>query len=132
MHAEYYEFPQSTADLILDTRQRGGRVIAVGTTACRTLETVGSRAAQESGSSHDKKMIAGHLRETSGWTDIFIYPGYPFKVVDGLVTNFHLPKSSLIMLVSALAGREQVMQAYREAIQERYRFFSFGDAMLII
>ncbi|MFC4769684.1 tRNA preQ1(34) S-adenosylmethionine ribosyltransferase-isomerase QueA [Effusibacillus consociatus] len=133
MHAEYYEFPEAAAELIRKTRERGGRVIAVGTTACRTLETVGSRAAQERGSAcNDKEEIAARLRESNGWTDIFIYPGYPFKVVDGLLTNFHLPKSSLIMLVSALAGRDQVMRAYQEAIRERYRFFSFGDAMLII
>ncbi|GAX91468.1 tRNA preQ1(34) S-adenosylmethionine ribosyltransferase-isomerase QueA [Effusibacillus lacus] len=123
MHAEYYEFPQATADLIRDTRQRGGRVIAVGTTACRTLETVGSKMAA---------LGEDSLREDRGWTDIFIYPGYSFKVVDGLLTNFHLPKSTLIMLVSALAGRDNVMQAYEEAVRERYRFFSFGDAMLII
>lgn len=121
MHAEYYEFPQETADLIRETKKRGGRVIAVGTTACRTLETVGNRVGQ-----------ADLLRADAGWTDIFIFPGYTFKVIDGLVTNFHLPKSSLIMLVSALAGRENVMRAYAEAIKERYRFFSFGDAMLIL
>ncbi|WP_018130828.1 tRNA preQ1(34) S-adenosylmethionine ribosyltransferase-isomerase QueA [Effusibacillus pohliae] len=153
MHAEYYEFPQATADLIRDTRERDGRVIAVGTTACRTLETVGSRLAErmdsglngsgDAGESEqirsgcqadaiDKRALASGLREESGWTDIFIYPGYQFKLIDGLVTNFHLPKSTLIMLVSALAGRERVLHAYREAVRERYRFFSFGDAMLII
>lgn len=132
MHSEYYEFPQVTADLIRQTRERGGRVIAVGTTACRTLETVGSRAAEQAEARVDKQRIAAQLQETSGWTDIFIYPGYEFKVIDGLVTNFHLPKSSLIMLVSALAGREHVMHAYEEAVRSRYRFFSFGDAMLII
>lgn len=136
MHAEYFEFPQSTADLIRETRSRGGRVVAVGTTACRTLETVGSRIAEQIGAvgdmQADKEAIADRLSETSGWTDIFIYPGYEFKIIDGLMTNFHLPKSSLIMLISALAGRDHVMQAYEEAVRERYRFFSFGDAMLII
>lgn len=149
MHAEYYEFPHATAQLVQHTRERGGRIFAVGTTACRTLETVGSRIASalqtvSAGSAEtaaagmadrphlDKQAIAANLREMSGWTDIFIYPGYQFKVIDGLVTNFHLPKSSLILLVSALAGREQVMRAYQEAVKERYRFFSFGDAMLIV
>lgn len=144
MHSEYYEFPQETAELIRETKQRGGRVIAVGTTACRTLETVGSRATEHvlartvvggqdirSKERHDFD-VADHLQSDTGWTDIFIYPGYSFKVIDGLVTNFHLPKSSLIMLVSALAGRENVMRAYAEAVKEEYRFFSFGDAMLIV
>lgn len=137
MHAEYYEFPQETADMIRETRKSGGRVIAVGTTVCRTLETVGGKAAGGTGGMDaadctGKLEIASKLRGASGWTDIFIFPGYRFQVVDGLVTNFHLPKSTLIMLVSALAGREQVMRAYREAVRERYRFFSFGDAMLIL
>jgi len=119
MHEEYYSFSQETADLINDTKKRGNRVFAVGTTSCRTLETVGSQSED------------GLLKESSGWTSIFIYPGYSFKVIDGMLTNFHLPKSTLVMLVSALAGREHIMDAYAEAIRERYRFFSFGDAMLI-
>lgn len=119
MHEEYYSLSQETADLINETKARGNKVFAVGTTSCRTLETVGS------------KFEDGVLQESSGWTSIFIYPGYSFKVIDGMLTNFHLPKSTLVMLVSALAGRENIMHAYAEAIQERYRFFSFGDAMLI-
>ena len=97
----------------------GGRIIAVGTTSTRTLETIASAG-------------NGSFKEMSGWTDIFIYPGYEFKAIDGMITNFHLPKSTLIMLVSALAGRESVLHAYETAVQEKYRFFSFGDAMLII
>ncbi len=119
MHAEHYYLPQQTADLINRCKEKGGRVVAVGTTSCRTLESVAAR--QE-----------GPLREAEGWTDIFIYPGYQFRVLDGLVTNFHLPESTLIMLVSAFAGYEHTMQAYRIAVQERYRFYSFGDAMLIL
>ncbi|MGG4131495.1 tRNA preQ1(34) S-adenosylmethionine ribosyltransferase-isomerase QueA [Paenibacillus illinoisensis] len=119
MHEEYYSMSQETADLINETKRRGNRVFAVGTTSCRTLETVGS------------KFEDGVLQESSGWTKIFIYPGYTFKVIDGMLTNFHLPKSTLVMLVSALAGREHIMHAYEQAIQEKYRFFSFGDAMLI-
>jgi S-adenosylmethionine:tRNA ribosyltransferase-isomerase len=119
MHEEYYSLSQETADLINQTKENGHRVFAVGTTSCRTLETVGS------------KFENGLLQASSGWTSIFIYPGYSFKVIDGMLTNFHLPKSTLVMLVSALAGREHIMQAYEEAIQEKYRFFSFGDAMLI-
>ena len=118
MHSEFYEIGADAAALINETRRAGGRVIAVGTTSCRTLES----AADEN----------GFLQEKSGWTDIFIYPGYSFRVIDALITNFHLPESTLVMLVSALAGREHVMHAYEEAIRERYRFFSFGDAMLII
>lgn len=117
MHAEYCVIPRETADIINETHRRGGRVIAVGTTSCRTLE---SRAAED-----------GTLEEYAGWTNIFIYPGYKFKCIDGLVTNFHLPESTLIMLVSAFAGREHVLNAYKIAVDERYRFFSFGDAMLI-
>lgn len=117
MHAEHYYMPQSTADLINTTKERGGRVIAVGTTSCRTMESVAQRE--------------GRFRESQGWTDIFIYPGYEFKGLDGLITNFHLPESTLIMLVSALAGRKHVLHAYETAVQERYRFFSFGDAMFI-
>lgn len=119
MHAEYYEISEETASRIAQCKARGGRVIAVGTTACRTIESVANK--------HDGKIVADH-----GWTNIFIYPGYSFHVLDGLITNFHLPKSSLIMLVSAFAGRELVMEAYQHAIDERYRFFSFGDAMLLI
>ncbi|MBO4872283.1 MAG: tRNA preQ1(34) S-adenosylmethionine ribosyltransferase-isomerase QueA [Lachnospiraceae bacterium] len=118
MHSEYYEISPEAAELINETRQRGGRIVAVGTTSCRTLEA----ASRENGS----------IEAGSGWTEIFIYPGYRFKMVDALITNFHLPKSTLIMLVSALAGREHVLAAYEEAVRERYRFFSFGDAMLII
>ncbi|NWL87724.1 MULTISPECIES: tRNA preQ1(34) S-adenosylmethionine ribosyltransferase-isomerase QueA [unclassified Paenibacillus] len=119
MHEEYYVLPQETADLLNATRQRGGRVVAVGTTSARTLETV----AQKCGD--------GPIVKSSGWTGIFIYPGYSYKLVDALITNFHLPKSTLVMLVSALAGRENILTAYREAIEQKYRFFSFGDAMFI-
>lgn len=117
MHSEFCMITQETADIINETRRNGGRVICVGTTSCRTIE---SFAAED-----------GTLTERSGWTNIFIYPGYRFKVLDALVTNFHLPQSTLIMLVSALAGREHVLAAYDEAVREKYRFFSFGDAMLI-
>ena len=117
MHSEYCVIPQETADLINETKKSGGRVICVGTTSCRTVE---SWAAED-----------GTMKASAGWTDIFIYPGYKFKVLDALITNFHLPESTLIMLVSALAGREHVLQAYEEAVREKYRFFSFGDAMFI-
>lgn len=117
MHSEYCVIPQETADLINETKRSGGRVICVGTTSCRTIE---SWAAED-----------GTMKASAGWTNIFIYPGYRFKVLDALITNFHLPESTLIMLVSALAGREQVLAAYEEAVRERYRFFSFGDAMFI-
>lgn len=117
MHAEYCVIPQETADVINDTKRSGGRVICVGTTSCRTIE---SWAGED-----------GTLTASGGWTNIFIYPGYRFKVLDCLITNFHLPESTLIMLVSALAGREHVLAAYEEAVRERYRFFSFGDAMFI-
>ncbi len=117
MHSEFYQVTQETADLINNTKQTGGRVICVGTTSCRTVESAAGT---------DGKVMAG-----SGDTEIFIYPGYQFKVLDCLITNFHLPESTLIMLVSALAGRENVLNAYQTAVQERYRFFSFGDAMLI-
>ncbi len=117
MHSEFYQITQEAADLINETKASGGRVICVGTTSCRTVES----AADEN----------GRLKESSGWTEIFIYPGYKFKVLDALITNFHLPESTLIMLVSALAGREPVLAAYGEAVKERYRFFSFGDAMFI-
>lgn len=117
MHSEFCVIPQETADIVNETKKNGGRVICVGTTSCRTLESF----ADEDGT----------LRACSGWTNIFIYPGYKFKVLDCLITNFHLPESTLVMLVSALAGREHVLEAYRQAIEERYRFFSFGDAMFI-
>ena len=117
MHAEHYHMPQETADLINETKEKGGRVIAVGTTSCRTIESVAQKE--------------GRFTESEGWTDIFLYPGYQFKGLDGLITNFHLPESTLIMLVSALAGREHVLHAYEVAVQEKYRFFSFGDAMFI-
>lgn len=117
MHSEFYNISQETCDTINNARKNGGKVVAVGTTSCRVLETI----AKEDGS----------LEPRSGWTDIFIYPGYRFKVVDRLITNFHLPESTLIMLVSALAGREHVLQAYNTAIEEKYRFFSFGDAMFL-
>lgn len=118
MHSEFYVVEEDQARLINETKKNGGRVISVGTTSCRTLES----AADEEGILH-----AG-----SGWTEIFIYPGYQFKIIDGLITNFHLPESTLLMLVSALAGKEKIMHAYEEAVKERYRFFSFGDAMIII
>jgi S-adenosylmethionine:tRNA ribosyltransferase-isomerase len=117
MHSEHYYMPQKAADIINETKRNGGRVICVGTTSCRTLESV---AAKE-----------GCIKESAGWTDIFIYPGFKFQAMDGLITNFHLPESTLIMLVSALAGYEHIMNAYRVAVQEKYRFFSFGDAMFI-
>lgn len=117
MHSEYYHLDKENADLINETKKRGNKVIAVGTTSTRTLETIGDEN--------------GFVREQSGWTDIFIYPGYKYKVIDELITNFHLPESTLIMLVSALAGKEHVMNAYNEAVKEKYRFFSFGDSMLI-
>ena len=118
MHSEYCVISQETADLINRTKANGGRCICVGTTSCRTLE---SWAAED-----------GHMEAKAGWTNIYIYPGYRFKVMDGLVTNFHLPESTLIMLVSALYGYEKTMAAYKVAVEEKYRFFSFGDAMLIL
>ncbi len=118
MHSEHYELSAETAALINRTRAQGGRVIAVGTTSCRTLESIG--------------LTDGRIEPAEGWTSIFIYPGYPFQVLDGLLTNFHLPESTLIMLVSAFAGYEQTMAAYAHAVKERYRFFSFGDAMLVV
>ena len=117
MHSEYCVIPRETADIINETKKNGGRVICVGTTSCRTLE---SWAAED-----------GTMTATGGWTNIFIYPGYRFKVMDALVTNFHLPESTLIMLVSALAGKEHILAAYEEAVKEKYRFFSFGDALFI-
>lgn len=116
MHSEFYVVEESEAAKVNETKAAGGRVICVGTTSCRTVESA---------------TVDGQLRAGSGWTDIFIYPGYTFKLMDALVTNFHLPESTLVMLVSAFAGREQVLHAYEEAIKERYRFFSFGDAMFV-
>jgi S-adenosylmethionine:tRNA ribosyltransferase-isomerase len=118
MHSEFYTIDEKNAELINETKRRGSRVIGVGTTSCRTLETAGTSE--------------GTIEVKSGWTDIFIYPGYKFKIVDNLITNFHLPESTLIMLVSALAGRDNVLNAYDTAVKERYRFFSFGDAMFIV
>jgi S-adenosylmethionine:tRNA ribosyltransferase-isomerase len=118
MHSEHYEIPQETVDIINETKKKGKRVIAVGTTSCRTLESVATEY--------------GEIKACDGWTDIFIYPGYDFKVLDGLITNFHLPESTLIMLVSAFAGYDSIMNAYKVAVDERYRFFSFGDAMMIV
>ena len=117
MHAEFCMLSAETAEILNNTRKNGGRIVCVGTTSCRTLESL----ADENGT----------FSEKSAWTDIFIYPGYKFKVIDALITNFHLPESTLIMLVSALAGRRNVLNAYKEAVRERYRFFSFGDAMFI-
>lgn len=117
MHSEFYMLSKESADIINETKKRGNRIISVGTTSTRTLETIGYEN--------------GMVKEQSGWTNIFIYPGYKFKVVDNLITNFHLPESTLIMLVSTLAGRENVMNAYNVAVKEKYRFFSFGDAMFI-
>lgn len=118
MHSEFYSIDEENANIINDTKDNGGKVIAVGTTSCRTLETAGAG---------DKR-----IKASSGWTDIFIYPGYEFIIVDKLITNFHLPESTLIMLVSALAGRDKVINAYEIAVKEQYRFYSFGDAMFII
>src|SRR5690606_28703773 len=118
MHAEFYRITAETAELINRTKAQGGRVISVGTTSTRTLESVANK-------------FGGELKEDSGWTDIFIFPGYDFKAIDGLITNFHLPKSTLVMLVTALSNRDNILNAYNEAVNERYRFFSFGDAMFI-
>ncbi len=118
MHREHFELPKRTAELINETKKNGGRVIAVGTTSCRTLESAAA--------------FYGEIKPCDGYTEIFIYPGFEFKVLDGLITNFHLPESTLIMLVSAFAGYENVMDTYRIAVEERYRFFSFGDSMLIL
>lgn len=119
MHSEFYMMTKETADTLTKIRENGGRILSVGTTSTRTLETI----------ARDNN---GKFVESSGWTDIFIYPPYTFKAIDGLITNFHLPKSTLIMLVSAFADRDFVLKAYNEAVKEKYRFFSFGDAMLII
>lgn len=118
MHSEFYLIDEKNANIINETKEKGKRVFAVGTTSCRTLETASDNT--------------GKVKPQSGWTDIFIYPGYKFKIVDSLITNFHLPESTLIMLVSALSGRENIMRAYDIAVKEKYRFFSFGDAMLIL
>ena len=117
MHSEFYQIDETAAEKINRAKEDGHRIVCVGTTSCRTIES----AADEN----------GHLEAGNGWTDIFIYPGYRFKVMDSLITNFHLPESTLIMLVSALAGRKNVLTAYEEAVRERYRFFSFGDAMFM-
>jgi S-adenosylmethionine:tRNA ribosyltransferase-isomerase len=117
MHSEHYELTQETAEIINSTKANGGRIIAVGTTSCRTLESVAKKE--------------GCIKKSDGWTDIFIYPGYEFYAVDAIITNFHLPESTLIMLVSAFAGRENILNAYKQAIEQKYRFFSFGDAMFI-
>ena len=117
MHSEWYSVSEETAKLIHDTKATGHQVIAVGTTSVRTLEGVAQ--------------VCGRAQPFAGWTDIFLYPGRPFRVVDGIITNFHLPESSLLMLVSAFAGRKRILEAYQEAVKEGYRFFSYGDAMLI-
>lgn len=117
MHSEFYILSKESADIINNVKENGGRIISVGTTSTRTLETIGD--------------MEGRVKESTGWTDIFIYPGYKYKVVDGLITNFHLPESTLIMLVSALSDRDIIMNAYNTAVKEKYRFFSFGDAMFI-
>lgn len=117
MHSEYYQMSKETADIINETKVKGGKIIAVGTTSCRTLETIGDEN--------------GKVYEKSGWTDIFIYPGYKFKVIDRIITNFHLPQSTLLMLISAFSNKELVMKAYKDAVDNEYRFFSFGDGMLI-
>lgn len=118
MHSEFYEVTPEAAQIIRDTKAAGARVICVGTTSCRTIESVAAR-------------FNGEIRACSGWTEIFIYPGFQFRLLDGLITNFHLPESTLLMLVSALAGKDRIMAAYEEAVKNRYRFFSFGDAMFI-
>lgn len=117
MHSEFYMMNKDTAKVLNETKKQGGRIISVGTTSTRTLETIMN--------------LYGEFKECSGWTDIFIYPGYKFKAIDSLITNFHLPKSTLVMLVSALAGKDNIMRAYKEAVEKEYRFFSFGDSMFI-
>lgn len=126
MHSEYYELNEAAAKIINDTKHRGGKVICVGTTSCRTVESAAAKFGEECAGGGSR------VKPCSGWTDIFIYPGYQFQVTDALITNFHLPESTLVMLVSALAGREQILHAYETAVEQRYRFFSFGDAMLIL
>src|SRR5699024_7038823 len=118
MHSEFYDLSEESAQTLRDVRAAGKKIVAVGTTSIRTLETIGTK-------------FDGDIQADSGWTNIFISPGYTFKVVDAFITNFHLPKSTLVMLVSAFAGRENVLHAYHHAIKERYRFFSFGDAMFV-
>ena len=133
MHTEYYELSQEAADIINETRRNGGRVISVGTTSTRTLETVGTlQGISKASSNGDGSARFQEIKPASGWTNIFIYPGYEFKIVDSLITNFHLPESTLIMLVSAFYNRDAVMNAYEEAVKERYRFFSFGDSMFLL
>lgn len=119
MHSEFYQMDQETAELLNEAKQNGQRIIAVGTTSARTLETI-------------TRDYEGKFAACTGWTDIFIYPGFSFRAINGLITNFHLPKSTLIMLISAFAGREAIMEAYQEAVIQCYRFFSFGDAMIIL
>lgn len=135
MHSEYFELNEEAADIINDTKRNGGRVFCVGTTSCRTLESVAKMRMEKGfpvGDAQEKGARQTWVEPCSGWTDIFIYPGYQFQVLDALITNFHLPESTLVMLVSALAGREKILHAYEVAVKERYRFFSFGDAMLIL
>ena len=133
MHTEYYELNQEAADIINETRRNGGRVISVGTTSTRTLETVGTiQGLHKVGLTNASDEEIKNIEPASGWTNIFIYPGYEFKIVDSLITNFHLPESTLIMLVSAFYNRDSVMDAYKKAVEERYRFFSFGDSMILI
>lgn len=137
MHSEYYELDGEAAEIINDTKRKGGRVICVGTTSCRTVESAAAKMKQEPEGLPEEKSPCRELsgiwvKPCRGWTDIFIYPGYQFQVLDALITNFHLPESTLVMLVSALAGREKTLHAYEEAVEEKYRFFSFGDAMLIL
>ena len=122
MHSEFFIVPEETARIVNETKAAGHRVICVGTTSCRTIESAAEKSADGS----------WFLAPKSGWTQIFIYPGYEFKLMQGLITNFHLPESTLVMLVSAFAGREHVLAAYEEAVREKYRFFSFGDAMILI
>lgn len=135
MHSEYFELNEEAAGIINDTKRKGGRVFCVGTTSCRTLESAAKMRMEKGfpmGDAQAKGARRTWVEPCSGWTDIFIYPGYQFQVLDALITNFHLPESTLVMLVSALAGRENILHAYGEAVRDRYRFFSFGDAMLIL
>lgn len=142
MHSEYYELDEAAAEIINDTKNRGGRVICVGTTSCRTVESAAAKLREETAVGNQtaedgtEKSRQGEegiwVKPCSGWTEIFIYPGYHFQVMDALITNFHLPESTLVMLVSAFAGRERILHAYETAVEEKYRFFSFGDAMLIV
>lgn len=129
MHSEFFQLDEDAAKIINETKRKGGRVVCVGTTSCRTIESAAAKLRERTAAEDHEQMW---VSPCSGWTDIFIYPGYQFQVLDALVTNFHLPESTLVMLVSALAGREQILNAYETAVKEQYRFFSFGDAMLII